>query len=352
MVVAEILWLRAPKRKIRAVPGAGNASAVRRNAKRDAKDDEDETPKWAMNLMRKMDKVAGQVGEMNGKVDKAVDMATQAKNAAGQATQDVNSIKSEVVKLQGEVKALQGENFEKAVEKVIEKQDSSQKSATILLSRTQKEASLSSEWRPAKIEIKGFVSEEAWRSGKEELRDKESKSKQECIAFARQVVEALPEQVKTMIDLKPLDKYSPAYLYSRVDIPFASTITPSERQALLEAITQVLYKPEFALNGRSLRTSLELRPDLKINSRILGKAFGELRRLGATNSEMVAGYNPLCIKVLDGGRPVTVAVLEDGQWKAATKGREVLLPGKTDANVEGAQPALLTECTLSDKHFT
>ena len=50
---------------------------------RDTNDGEEEAPKWAMSLMRKMDKVAGQVGVMNDKVEKAVDMATKAKEAAG-----------------------------------------------------------------------------------------------------------------------------------------------------------------------------------------------------------------------------------------------------------------------------
>ena len=105
----------------------------------------------------------------------------------------------------------------------------------------------------------------------------------------------------------------------------------------MDALNAVLKGPQFALaDGGELRATLELHPNYKGTSRLLGKAFGTLRSLGAVNSEMVAGYNPLCIKSMKTGRPLTAATYQDGQWKVAAKGREQLLPGMTDASVEEA----------------
>ena len=136
-----------------------------------------------------------------------------------------------------------------------------------------------------------------------------------------------------MVDLSALDKYSAAYLYSRVDIPFARAITPSERDIVLDAVSQVLTNPEYLLPGRSLRATVELSPDRKANSRVMGRDFGVFRQLGAENSMMTASYNPLSIKCIRSGRPVIVATLEGATWKVLTTGREQLLPSKTDEEV-------------------
>ena len=82
--------------------------------------------------------------------------------------------------------------------------------------------------------------------------------------------------------------------------------------------------------------SLELKPELRVTSRILGRAFGTLRRLGAENSSMRAAYNPLSIKSVTFGRPTTLATFLDGQWSVVEKGRAQLLPAKSNEEVQQA----------------
>ena len=193
-----------------------------------------------------------------------------------------------------------------------------------------------SEWQPSKIEIKGFVTDEAWRPGNEDLRDKQSKSKQECMDFAKRILSALPQHIATMLNVAPLEKYSSAYVYSRVDLHFTQNLDFALKKEVLDAVSQVLVKPDFLHEDRSLRASLELSPDRKTTSKVMGRAFGSLRQLGAENSKMTAAYNPLSIKCISGGRPNTVATLRDGVWKVDTKGRELLLPNLTDDAVRDA----------------
>ena len=51
---------------------------------------------------------------------------------------------------------------------------------------------------------------------------------------------------------------------------------------------------------------------------------------------MTPGYNPLCIKAVRGDRPATLASYTNGQWIVVPRGREQLLPGKTDGEVQEA----------------
>ena len=191
-------------------------------------------------------------------------------------------------------------------------------------------------WRPSKVEVKGFVGEEAWLPGNEEMKEARCKSKQECIEAATTIIGKLPQEVQSLVDISLLSSYSDAYLYGRVDIPIAKAAQPGSAKKVLDAVSQVLALTDIGQGGKPLRASLELKPELKATSRILGRAFGALRRLGADNASMKAAYNPLSIKSLTTGRPTTVATFLDGQWNIVDKGRAQLLPAKSNEEVEQA----------------
>ena len=191
-------------------------------------------------------------------------------------------------------------------------------------------------WRPSKVEVKGFVSEEAWLPGKEDIKDAQCKSKKECVEAAALIVSKLPQDIQRLVDISILNSYSDAYLYGRVDIPIAKAALPGSAKKVLDAVAEVLAEIDIGQHGKPLRASLELKPELKATSRTLGRAFGTLRRLGADNASMRAAYNPLSIRSLTTGRPTTAATFLDGQWSVVDKGRAQLLPAKTNEEVQQA----------------
>ena len=191
-------------------------------------------------------------------------------------------------------------------------------------------------WRPSKVEVKGFVSEEAWLPGKEDIKDAQCKSKKECVEAATLIVSKLPPDIQRLVDLNILNSYSDAYLYGRVDFPIAKAAPLGSAKKVLDAVAEVLPETDIGQHGKPLRASLELKPELKATSRTLGRAFGALRRLGAENASMRAAYNPLSIRSVTTGRPTTVATFLDGQWSVVEKGRAQLLPAKSNEEVQQA----------------
>ena len=178
--------------------------------------------------------------------------------------------------------------------------------------------------------------EEAWLCGNGEIKDARCKSIKECAEAATIIAGKLPRDVQSLVDINLLSSYSDAYTYARVDFPIAKAAQPGSAQKVLDAVSQVLALTDIGQGGKPLRASLELKPELKATSRILGRAFGALRRLGADNSSMKAAYNPLYIKSLTSGRPTTVATFLDGQWNIVDKGRAQLLLAKSNEEVEQA----------------
>ena len=85
-----------------------------------------------------------------------------------------------------------------------------------------------------------------------------------------------------------------------------------------------------------MRAYLEKRPENKEVSKLLGKAFGALRELGAKNEAMAPAYNPLMIKSIGSGRPRTAFAYKDGAWKLEGVGKAELLPEVPDGEVLSA----------------
>ena len=191
-------------------------------------------------------------------------------------------------------------------------------------------------WEPSRVEVKGFVTEEAWKPGNEALKERLSKTKVECITMAKKIVEQLPVDLQRRVDLKTLDRYSAAYLYTRVDLPIVRGAPPGTAKAVLDGVEQVLLKVEFSVDGVSLRACVEKHPNYRQTSRTLGKAFGALRGLGVSNSSMVPAYNPLRIKSIANGRPVSAFIHEAGAWKLDGEGKRELLPEATDEAILNA----------------
>ena len=192
-----------------------------------------------------------------------------------------------------------------------------------------------SEWRPTKVEIKGFVSGNAWRKGNESFRDEQSKSKDECVMFAKRVFDALPEdRLRQLIDLEPLKGYSSSYLYSRVDVHIASDAPRGSASELKEAIESVFKTSNFH-DCRNMRVTVEIHPVNRPASKLMGKALAELRQLGANNESMKPAWNPTSIKYMADGRPITAFVHEDGMWRIA-HGKAQMLPDMEDSVVLAA----------------
>jgi hypothetical protein len=198
---------------------------------------------------------------------------------------------------------------------------------------TQSNGGTPGSWQPGKIEVKGFMTEEAWKPGNEALKEQQAKSKAECIQAAYKIHNALPAELQQSIDLKRLDKYSAAYLYYRIDIPMVSG---APAKLVLEAIQQALTRLEFLPDGHLLRAYLEKRPENKEVSKLLGKAFGALRELGVKNEAMAPAYNPLLIKSIGSGRPRTAFAYKDGAWKLEGDGKAKLLPEVPEGEVLSA----------------
>ena len=104
--------------------------------------------------------------------------------------------------------------------------------------------------------MQGFVSEEAWQRGKEELRDEQSKTKDECINASRIFYDALPERDRALIDLEPMRKYSSAHLYSRVDMHMAAEAPRGSAWRANEEMYKVLAKLEFHVHRKPLRVNV------------------------------------------------------------------------------------------------
>ena len=91
-----------------------------------------------------------------------------------------------------------------------------------------------------------------------------------------------------------------------------------------------MLKADFIKEGQTLKACLEKHPDYRTTSRVLRKAFGALRRLGAINSAMVLAHNPLRIKAIADSRPVSAFVYEGGTWKLDGQRRQSLMPDSSD----------------------
>ena len=57
---------------------------------------------------------------------------------------------------------------------------------------TQSSGGTPGSWQPGKIEVKGYMTEEAWKPGNEALKEQQAKSKAECIQAAYKIHNALP----------------------------------------------------------------------------------------------------------------------------------------------------------------
>ena len=125
----------------------------------------------------------------------------------------------------------------------------------------------------------------------------------------------LPQDVQSLVDINFLSSYSDAYLYGRVDIPIGKAAQLGSAKKVLDAVSQVLALTDIGQGSKPLRASLELKPELKATSRILGRAFGALRRLGADNSIMKAVLQPAFhqefdIRPADNGRNLSRRPME------------------------------------------
>ena len=70
------------------------------------------------------------------------------------------------------------------------------------------------------------MTEDAWRKGNEELRDTQSKTKDECVSAAKRIYDAIPvdSEVRGIIKPKPMNNYTSSYLYSRIDMHIAKDV--------------------------------------------------------------------------------------------------------------------------------
>ena len=129
-----------------------------RSRTRDDQEDE-EAPKWAMTLLKKMDRVSGQVEDIQEKVDKAVKISTEARNEAAQNKQALEDVAQSVAELKGDVENFKGPGLEGAVRKVISEKLSSETHLKPA-SHNSKEPPSSSRTRvkftPHKVFVQGF----------------------------------------------------------------------------------------------------------------------------------------------------------------------------------------------------
>ena len=103
-----------------------------------------------------------------------------------------------------------------------------------------------------------------------------------------------------------------------------------------EEMYKVLAKPEFHVHGKPLRVNVEVNPANKDASKLMRRALGALRGLGANNDHMKPAWHPTSIKSLVSGRPVTAFVYEGGAWRISQKGKAELMPNVQDDAVLAA----------------
>ena len=109
----------APGKKYSKGEAADNAAAMPVD---DSGDEDEEPPKWAAKMMKKMDKIATKFEEMNDRVGEAVAVSKEAKKEAIEAKEAVADVKGSLAELRDEVENLKGEGLQAEIGKVMEKE--------------------------------------------------------------------------------------------------------------------------------------------------------------------------------------------------------------------------------------
>ena len=229
-----------------------------RSRSRGRDSDDNDAPKWALTLMMKMDRVSGQVDDIQQKVEQAVRTSEEAKSETVKNKETLDRVSSSVALLKGEVDNIKGPGLESAVRKVIDERLPvlGGTAATPFYGPQSSNVTsrlVSSEFVPTKVFVRGWApigSERTDMIGRKEYADK-----------AKQMIEKLPVHFQPNVSVENPGPYN-------FQIAFKVKGGRLGCEQIRETLNSIFERDDFTVKGVQVKASIEPSPDRRAKYRI------------------------------------------------------------------------------------